>query len=255
MGSIRLIVSDFDGTLVPYGETELSAGTRGLLEELTEAGVTLAIASGRTYGELRERFGPMAEGLYFLCCDGAYTRKGARGLYERQIGREDLGLFFRHLREREDFSFVLHGAERNYGAGALPREAAVFTPVAIGDAGALREKIYKVTAYGGSLRLPARCGLRTHWDGGPRSMAQYVNRFANKGAALSDLLTRLMLTGFDTACIGDGGNDLPLMRGVKRSFCVGTRDPRLAEVCTDRVATADEALRRLLAESKSNFFS
>ena len=54
-----------------------------------------------------------------------------------------------------------------------------------------------------------------HWDGGENAVSQYVNRFCDKGAALSDLQVRLMLTKFDTACLGDAGNDAAMMKNAK----------------------------------------
>ena len=50
---IRLIVSDFDGTLMPYGASRVSDGVLRLLEQAIEGGVTVAVSSGRTYGELK----------------------------------------------------------------------------------------------------------------------------------------------------------------------------------------------------------
>ena len=79
-------------------------------------------------------------------------------------------------------------------------------------------------------------------------MAQYVNRFADKGTALSNLQTRLMLTKFDTACIGDSGNDVAMMHNAKASFCVGERSQALRDACQTQVQTAEEALRALLSE-------
>ncbi len=242
---IRLTVADFDGTLREYGEATPSVRVRELLEELTAHGVTIAVSSGRTYNELEQHFHTLcAANVYFICCDGAYTVKDGKLLYERRIAREDLRLFDKA--KSDTFSYVLHGMKRNYSVGNIPQDAVRYQPVAVPSSDAVREPIYKVTAYGESLHLPPYCGLRSHWDGGEHSMSQYVNRFCNKGTALSDLQSRLMLTKFDTACIGDSGNDIAMMHNAKLSICVGDHCPELTKICNVCVSSSDEALQAVV---------
>ncbi len=241
---IRLAVADFDGTLREYGEPTPSLRVREMLDQLTEKGVTLAISSGRTYTELAQHFQTLRGQVYFICCDGAYLVKDDRLLYERRIAHEDLRLFDKA--HTDAFSYVLHGAYQNYCVGRLPQDAVRYQPTAVPSSEAVREPIYKVTAYGDPPRLPPYCGLRSHWDGGEVSMSQYVNRFCNKGTALSDLQSRLMLTKFDTACIGDSGNDIAMMHNAKLTVCVGSRCPELAKACTCSADTPETALQALL---------
>ena len=80
------------------------------------------------------------------------------------------------------------------------------------------------------------------------STMQYVNRFADKGASLSDLQMRLMLTKFDTAAIGDGGNDVAMMRNAKHKLCIDSRSEELYSVCDAHFATAEQALLALLEQ-------
>ncbi len=237
---IKLIVSDFDGTLMPYGESAVPQGVKDRLREALERGITVAVSSGRTYGELADLLPEFADKLYFICCDGAYYLKDGKTLYEKKIEPADMTQFFACA--DKDFAFVLHGAKNNYSVGNLPSEALRFGATPIAHANDIKEKIFKLTTYRAEIKLAPYSGLRTHWDGGKNASAQFVNRFANKGTALSDLQTRLMLTKFDTACIGDSGNDVAMMRNAKYSFAVGNRSKELAEVTQAKVANAQEAL-------------
>jgi len=241
---IKLIVSDFDGTLMPYGRESISEDVKKGIIGARERGITFAVSSGRTYSELLRYFDGIAEDIWFICCDGAYYVKNGRSFYEKQIERADLELFFR--RAGDGFSFVLHGAEKNYCVGDLPREACAFCAERITKLGDVKEKIFKITAYGGEIKLPEYSGLRMHWDGGENAVSQYVNRFCDKGAALSDLQMRLMLTKFDTACIGDGGNDVAMMRNAKISICIGNRSKELESVCNLNFATVEQAFEGFL---------
>lgn len=241
---IKLIVSDFDGTLLPYGESRVSDEVKSRIFSALSKNMIFAVSSGRTYGELVSFFPEFADEMYFICCDGAYYVKSGKLFYGRKIEKSDLAPFF--VKQGRDFSFILHGADVNYSVGRLPADGERFNASPISHAGEIKEKIYKITSYGSELKLVPYSGLRMHWDGGKNQMAQYVNRFANKGAALSDLQTRLMLTKFETACMGDSGNDVAMMHNAKMSFAVGDRSRELASVVTSKVGSATEALDEIL---------
>ena len=244
---IKLIVSDFDGTLLPYGQAHVSTEAKFLIEKALDQKITFAVSSGRTYNELVALLPEFADRLYFISCDGAHYAKGGKNLYEKKIEASDLALFFDFGHKFGDFSFVLHGAQSNYCFGDIPSSAKVFEPLPVSRATEISEKIYKVTTYGREFKPSPYSGLRMHWDGGKELSAQYVNRFANKCVALSDLQMRLMLTKFDTACIGDSGNDVVMMKGAKHSYSVGNRCHELLCSVTSQVTTVEEALKDILS--------
>ena len=250
---IKLLVSDFDGTLLPYGEKELSYETRNMLKALRASGITLAVSSGRTYGELYPHFADISDGLYFICCDGAYTVLNGKVIYQRKIDNDSLAFLFGMA--SEGFSMVLHGAFENYGFGDLPRDAERYGCIPVkGIYGVYGDRsIFKVSAYGKEIRLPQYTGLRAHWDGGKYNCTQIVGRYCDKGTTLSDLQMRLMLTKFDTACIGDSGNDVAMMRGAKYAFCVGERCSELSAVCTRTAANVCEVFSEIFKINGLNY--
>ena len=243
---VKLIVSDFDGTLMPYGQSELTGNVKARIKKALEKNMTVAVSSGRTYNELVSYLGEFEDKLFFICCDGAYYVKGGKPLYQKHIEKADLDLFFGAA--KDGLSFVLHGAFKNYSVGSLPKEADVFCATPIERREQVGEKIFKVTTYKKELKPSPYSGLRMHWDGGANLSAQYVNRFANKGAALSDLQMRLMLTKFETACIGDSGNDVAMMKGAKYSFAVSDRCEALVKAVNTRAASVEEALDFILEQ-------
>lgn len=242
---IKLVVSDFDGTILPYTESAVSGKTIELIENMIDSGIVFAVSSGRTYRELVSFFPEFKDSIYFICCDGAITVKEEKTVYSRKIEMQDLELFFK--KGKENFSFVLHGADKNYCYGSIPAEAERYDCIKIDSIYRIKERIYKITSYGEPVELPEYCGIRSHWDGGRFKAAQYVNRFSNKGTALSDLQTRLMLTKYDTAILGDKGNDVSMVRNAKISCCIGDSCEELSAMCTDRFGTADEAFEHILS--------
>ena len=236
----RLVVSDFDGTLKAFSEERVLPEVKRRIDALLDKGVAFAVSSGRTYGELAAFLPEYVDRIYFICNDGACYLKNGKLLYEKQIERTELIPFFSC---KDGVSRIFHGAYQNYTVGdRLPPYGEAFAPISVKNVYEIREKIFKITSFGEPVRLCESSGLRIHWDGGPMQAAQMVNRFVSKGTALSDLQVRLMLTRFDTACIGDAGNDVAMMKGAKYSFCVGNRSEELAKACERRVESVIEAL-------------
>ncbi len=241
---IKLVVMDLDGTVLPYGQKTLSERTKDLIRQLKEKGTTVVFSSGRTYGEMLPYLSEWEDIAFFTCCEGAYTIYQGKEIYERKIELEDLVRFFRL--DPKEHPFVLHGTGRNYIVGEPTKDIQRFEPIPIQRIGEISEKVFKVTVCGGAIQLPPLCGLRLQWEGGTNGVVQYVNRFVNKGTALSNLQMRLLISGFETACIGDSENDISMMKNAKISYCIGQRSKELYAICNHHADSAETALMELL---------
>ena len=220
---IRLLISDVDGTLLKAGERAISENIKKKLRAFITSGGTVAIASGRTYASLRLLLGDMADSVYLIPCDGALCIKGERVLYHRPIPSETVRKAFSVAKEN-GLSLHLAAATHGYACGdsdflsKLTEEhtdevSTVSTPAEV------REQIYKIAFYGKSpcfTTVPAE--LRLSYKG--NGWKEYVYRYADKGTALSDLQSRLYMAKFDTAAIGDGLNDVTMLKGAKYAFAL-----------------------------------
>ncbi len=244
---LKLVVSDLDGTLLPYGSDSVSHSVKSKIKALTERGVIFALASGRNYSELIRLFSEFSEKAYFIAADGAYTVKSGRIIYSRAIPREELDFL---VKQSAGAPLIFFGAERSYAHGTPPsseiRSDTAFIKSALDIPSG--EKIFKAVKFGAPVKLPPYSGIRIHWDGRQIGVTEYVNRFANKGAALSDLKIRLNVPESSTVVIGDMTNDLSLFKGAKHRIAVGDRCPELLELATERAACGEEALARILDE-------
>ena len=249
---IKLIVSDLDGTLLPYGEDEISPKVKNLINEALGMGLRFAVSSGRTYGELLKFLPEFRDKIYFMCCDGACAYYSGKLLLSRQIEKEWLNLFERGA--AKNVARIYHGDKGDYFYGDIPEEySKTFNPAPLEKTGLPKnEKIFKITTFGEALKLPRDAALRIHWNGGETGKTvQYVNRFANKGTCLSLLREKLFLTGFETAVIGDAENDLPMMRGAKISYAVVSRSNALSNSATHSAPDAERALARIILGLKN----
>ncbi len=72
---IRLVASDIDGTLLPYGEREIPQEVFAQIDRLWDRGILFCPTSGRQYTSMRRLFAPAADKLPFVCENGA-VKKG-----------------------------------------------------------------------------------------------------------------------------------------------------------------------------------
>lgn len=241
LAMIKLIVSDFDGTVLPFGEKQVSAEWKQAVKAALAEGVSVAIASGRTYGELVSFLPEFREHIWFICCDGAYTVRGDRVVYAKPMAVPDIEVLLR--KDPLIRGFLLHGAFRNYAIGSVPASMlSQFSAQPIRSPHAAREPIFKLTSFGGEESPELPTGLRMHWDGGRDAMAQYVHRFADKGLAVSDLQNRLLLGKLGTACVGDSGNDVAMMRNAVIPIAVRSRSDELTSLSLASLPTAELAM-------------
>lgn len=241
---IKLIVSDLDGTLLPYGETELSKEIISLIEKAIHKNINFAVSSGRTYGELLGFLHDFEDSVYFISCDGACTIKNGKVVAGKSIAAENFKMF-----TVTGAPVVFHGAFENYIFGDAEGAAGAFSPKRISNIYEIREKIYKISLFSKPIDLPQYSSLRLHWHDSTNTFIQYVNRFADKGSALADLQMRLSSSNFETACLGDEENDIAMMNGAKRSFCIGSSCMSLKNVCTDYAVSGADALRNIIEEA------
>ena len=244
---IKLVVSDLDGTLLKQEETEICKPIKKRLRLLLDKGVKIAVASGRDYAELAPFFRDFKDEIYFISADGAYYSHKGNSLYERKIDMSDLS---DAIKQCPGAPLVLRGKSLSYALGNPPKSELYRDTEFISHLNEIpkTEKIFKLIKFSAPLRLSKDSGLRLHWDGRSLGHFEYVSRYANKGAALSDLQNRLMLSPLDTAAIGDGPNDIPLFRGAKIKISVGDRCPELKSLATREAICGIGALSIILDE-------
>ena len=248
---IKLVVADLDGTLLKDGESELSGPIKRRISRVLDRGVKFAVASGRDLRDLAPLFEDFKEKIYLICADGAYYEKCGSSLYERKIPLCDLS---EAVNQAPGASMVFRGSNSSYALGNPPSSELYGDTKFIKSAGEIPkdEKIFKLIKFSTPLRLSKDSGLRLHWDGRNLGHFEYVSRYANKGAALSDLQNRLMIASFDTVAIGDGPNDIPLFRSAKHRISVGDRCPELKAMATKPAICGIGALNLTLEMIEKN---
>lgn len=236
----KLIVADFDGTLLPYGDKTVSAKTISQIKDVLSKGAFFAVASGRTYSELSVLLRDVSSDIYFICNDGALTVKNDTAIYKKQFSFSALATFF-----DDDIykSATFYSLDKAYLIGNVEKPVLYGkTPCKISRRFEINDDVFKVTAFAKRFDIVSNNDFRVHYSDG--YFAEFVPAYANKGLALAQLQLKLGISKFDTVVIGDAGNDIPMVSHAKRSWAIGndTRTRALRTLCTDSAVGINEAL-------------
>ncbi len=261
---VRLILSDIDGTLVPYGRSAVPEALFPLVERLGEKGVLFCPASGRQYHSLRRLFAPVADRVCFLCENGAVLfgpgrEESAPVLSKTVMPRLDAEELARAIDGLEDADVLISGENTSYicscGPG-LERDLAGRLGnrvVRVGDPGCIGEEIIKVSAFcpkgleGPAAALGPRWGEAYHMAAAGPDWLDFT--LADKGVGLRGLCAALGVALEEVAAFGDNWNDLPMLELAGRAWVMEGADPALKEKipnhCGDVLSVMEELLREV----------
>ena len=219
---LRLVFCDVDGTVLPHGETTLSSDLCDTLRRLTDRGITVAIASGRPYAQLRSLFGTLAHRLIFICLDGALTMEKNCVLHKRPLPRDAALELLQHFPHA-----AIHGRETVYCLGNAPTDGRhIDSPNEVG------EPFLKLELFTG-YTPPESPNYRIAYR--ETGLVELVAPCANKGNAAVKLMQKLGITRDQTVAFGDGENDAELLSVVGQPYRMRGTLPASTAPETDNV--------------------
>lgn len=247
---VRLVAIDMDGTLLPTFSQQISSRNAQALKAAQEAGIVVAIATGR-----RQAYSaPIFDGLGLradmplMTSNGAVTRTMAglpldRSKMDAKVARALCGLLrpfgavvftFDHEGPGE---LVLEDLEQTHGRIALwvetnRKSIAVVKPLedALPDgndpiqgmvAGGLSRMRRAEKALKESPWNSACACIRTEYPGRDLSILDLLPPGVSKGWALQRLAARLGISRKETMAIGDNWNDVDMLEWAGQSVIMG----------------------------------
>lgn len=259
---IKLIVSDIDGTLLPYGQTQLRPSLFSVIRALRERGVIFCPASGRQYHSLRGLFAPVQDELTYLCENGAILygpggEEEAPVLGKTCMPREASLALAEDILALPDCQLLVSGANVSYLCRCTPeyesmlREEKGNRVQVLEHPRQVREDILKVSAYcpGGTVEparaLGPRWGEALHMAAAGPDWLDFT--LADKGTGLEQLCRALGVRPEETAAFGDNWNDAAMLRRAGRGYLMEEADPALGEQFPLRCGDVEARLRAFLA--------
>lgn len=247
---IRLLAIDLDGTL--FGEDLVIRPTvRAALAAARDKGVIVTLATGRMFRSTLPHAQDLGLTAPLICYQGALVRDPATGatLFHRPLAQatalEAIALLATQGWQPNVYlDDNLYVAERNAGTDFYARLSSGIPVNAVGDLSAF------VRAHGGdptklAVVLPDEAtagatvrllqehfGDRVYATKSHPLFAEAINPTCDKGVALGALAAHLGIAQSETMAVGDGSNDIPMLRWAGTGVAMGQAAPAVRTAAT-----------------------
>lgn len=257
---IRVVASDFDGTILKNGAQEVDDIYFPLIRSLKERGIFFIAASGRQYGNLRRLLSPVADEIGYICENGALIAQGNRILYQNEIERGLALSLIKDMEQVKDAEILVSCADASCVA---PRDSgfteymkntvkntvtvfdsltevqkpmikmALFWPQGIPQ----EQEIWFQEKYGGQLSIV---------DGGG-GWLDFTNQGVDKGSALRYLARAGGFRLKEVLSFGDSGNDIGMLRAAGLSYAMDTAKEEVKASADRQCSMVSAVLEQLLS--------
>lgn len=256
---IKLVLTDLDDTLIPFGASGVSDFARAAIHELLDAGVRFGPVTGRPHHSMSWMFGSdpacYATGAFangqVIYIDGQHRRtvEISRELMEQAIREVDEidGVLLAHidLDDPSKSGFVTYHPERlesipqdfdyakslkpGLGEGPFVKGALIFTR---------REEAF-VTEVKDLLneRIP---GLEFYRPSNVVSVLDFSPRGWTKASAVFAVTDELGISADEICVFGDTENDVPMLEAVPHSVAVGNASDGAKAAAKYQIGPCDE---------------
>lgn len=230
---LKLIASDIDGTLLPAGSRSPSPFLIETLIRALDAGVRVALASGRPLCGLNRLFPTLSERLSYICSNGAHLAHGSETFSVTPLAE---GAALARLTETVralGCDFMVDTTEETLVEPTISPRAFQ----AIADS-SIRVKMvddiltvplpilkFSLTAPGDPnsfLRLPQIAALAEHYTLVTTGSVFFdiIAKGIDKGTGVRAMQEQSGIRPEETAVFGDAMNDVPMFSAAKHSYAV-----------------------------------
>ena len=256
---IRVVASDFDGTILKNGAQEVDEIYFPLIRSLKARGISFIAASGRQYGNLRRLLAPVADEISFICENGALVAQGRRILSINEIERGLVDAMISDMERVEGAECLISCADTSCVAPVNPgfvdylRNTVKNTVSGFDSLTQVKEPIIKLAMYWPEgipqekeLWFREKYGSHLNVVDGGGGWLDFTNKGVDKGSALR-YLAGVEDFGLDEVlCFGDSGNDVGMLRAAGLSYAMDTAKDEV-KACADRQCSmVSDVLKQLL---------
>jgi Cof subfamily protein (haloacid dehalogenase superfamily) len=266
----KIIASDLDGTLL-FGQDEVSPENEKAIKELKEKGVIFALNSGRTFSEMPAVLRDNPDIRYYICADGATVYDKLTG--ERNcacLSQAQVAKIFPVLK-KYDASISLHHMGKSYidksvsnktewNAHRIPHLFQVFLKyydTMIDDFEAFCLSLDEVEMLCvwfptdeqlNACKAELECIDGVMVDSSDPLNLEIISSRAGKGSALLRMADMLGVAHEATIAVGDGPNDIHMLRAAGLGLATSNACPELKELADEVICSNKEHIVKYILD-------
>ena len=241
MPSIKLVLSDMDGTLLPFGSHQVSPRTLTAVRALRKAGIAFGPSSGRERSDLIRYFDGDKESVATgIMGNGKLVYLDGELVYRRPLPRDQVEALAQAVASLPGvvLNFYLPLDEHGHGTSgfgcigitedeleSFPDESfvnGVYTELPEGDITTCAVIVnQEITSVEEVHAVVSEACPKLEFPLPAPFVFDVLERGWTKVSALPILLDHLGITADQIAYLGDSQNDLTMMAAIPHSFCMG----------------------------------
>jgi len=229
---MKIIFSDLDGTLLLRGETGLNKNIKNSIYKVLESGNLFAVASGRTYIELKNFFSEFESDIFFICNDGALSVFKEHTILEKPMDKSMFADFHEFTAHGKYVTYVKSSSSRMVRETMKQYRNHVMRIENIND---ICEDIYKISDFDKTVPCPLPVVYQNY------EMNEYIADSTDKEEAVRKVLELLNIKKENAFAFGDNVNDLGMFGACGTSFAAPTAKPDIKK-------SADKVSRNIESE-------
>lgn len=231
--SIKLVVTDIDGTLLPEGTDKINPAMFEAILQLKEKGIVFAGASGRQFHSMETLFEPVKKDMIFIAENGAYIHCRGVDIQEWVMSRKQVVRLVEQLRKVPGGCITLNAKDAFY----VEHEDLKFLDLIsngyhnlvyqVDDVLAVDTEVIKVSLYMEKGIEEMAKEIVPQWEDtftcaiAGDIWLDFMHAKANKGNALKSVQKTLSILSEETMAFGDNLNDIAMLQCAGESYAVG----------------------------------
>lgn len=237
---IKLIVTDMDGTFLNDNH-EIDGRFWDIFEEMKERGIMFAVASGRQYFNLLEKFSSIESEILFIAENGTLVMYEGRELFSNCLRDEDVKYALEKLKKIKNIGVVLCGKLTAYVEDIRPEfisevEKYYHRYEVVESLEDVNEEIIKIAIYD---FYDSETNCAPHFVGDKERFKVVVSGKhwvdimhidSNKGEAIKKVRDIFEFEKEEIAAFGDYLNDYEMMLEVEHSYAMENAHPEIKKI-------------------------
>lgn len=249
---IKLIATDMDGTWLTDHQTYDRQLFKREFELMTAKGIKFVVASGNQFANLLSRFPKESAEIYFIAENGALVGKGHQVLHVEALEEQVYAVALAAVKEY-NCPAIVEGAASAYvrqqdGPAFLREMHKYFDKIqVVPNFEHIDDRILKVnmtTPIAKTLKIISN--LRAKYPGvgfvaGSKDSIDIQGKTMNKASGLRYLSRQLGIKPAEMVAFGDSGNDVGMLKYVKKSFVTSNAMKEAKEAAGQVIGSSNES--------------
>ena len=237
---IKLVVSDLDKTLLPSEMNALDEHTKHVIKKILEKNIYFAIASGRSYKELKQFIEKEAYEIFFICESGALVIYHGRVWNKYPIEKNKTIELINKI-ENYRCEFFISGVHTLYTISnnhlfldyLKKTKGAVVKLKRIED---LSEEALKISIFQKNKNIMNDKWIREiseslHLSYYGDEWMDFTEKGVHKGSAVGEIKEAFLKKDEKIMAFGDHDNDMEMLLMADYSFAMKNGSPKIIKVC------------------------